>query len=361
MTNKQKVLGKINLLINTKKFAAALSLSAEAAKSSPNEPSYFYFAGIALAGMGRVDLALKYFFHTITIQPLYVESHLFIAGIICSFSDSNKKIEIFESWVSAISKQLNFEDLESQIFSHYLKISDEAYYRVVSSFARLYMEINYVEKALKLFYLVVKDVSKCEISSPNAVKIEEEYKSYDYDHNSIHVQTAKNFFQFVSPILKNKSNQVIFDAACGTGLAANYLRPHAKFLIGIDLSPTMVQRGKKKDLYNVIKTGDITKPDKSFDNIDIIHCLGATYYLPNLNSFLSACSAVLKPGALLLFSDYPAPSSMEIGLTIGPNPRHCRSDKKTIMLAKNNGFQLSRSSFGLVYGIPSRYWFFKRI
>jgi predicted TPR repeat methyltransferase len=361
MTDKDKVLNKINLLINAEQFADALSLSAEAAKSSPNEPSYFYYAGVALAAMGKVDLALKYLLHTITIQPLYVAGHLHITRIISSLCDNSKQVAIFQSWVSVISKEIDLEDLENQIFSHFSKVSDAAYWRVVSSFARMYMEIDHVDKALKLLYLTVKDISKCSTSSSSALKIEEEYNSYDYDQNSMHRKTTENFSQFVSPFLKNKSNQVIFDAACGTGHAANYLRPHAKVLIGTDLSPTMVQRAKKKDLYDLIKTGNITEPIKFSDNIDIIHCLGATYYLPSLDSFLSSCSAMLKPGAMLLFSDYPAPPNIEIGITIGPTARHCRSDRKTIALAQNNGFLLSHASFGLVYGIPSRYWFFKRI
>ena len=51
----------------------------------------------------------------------------------------------------------------------------------------------------------------------------------------------------------------IADAGCGTGLCAPYLRPYARELTGIDLSPRMLEQAAAKALYDELHEGELVE------------------------------------------------------------------------------------------------------
>ena len=360
MNNKKLLILELNDLIHQKNYQKAVLLAAELVKSFPDEPAVFATAGIALAMLGRHDTALKYFFHTVTLQPLHAGANVWIARLIADRPDPEKQLQIFRKWESILKRTLNLKNLQKKLFSHYRRESDADFWRVVSIFSRMYMEINRTKDALDSFYCAVKRISNKPTKAADPATIDDEYASYDYDKDPMHTRTADDFSKFVSKNLVNCSNLTILDAACGSGLAARYLRPFAKTLLGFDISKSMSTRAKKKKLYDAVSIGDIRKKNIICDNADVVHCLGATYYISDLQPFFSACSSVMKPGSFLLFTDYPSPPEIAMGQTISPTTRYCRSDQLTIATAKKNGFSLNKRSYGLVYGIPSHYWSFQR-
>ena len=50
----------------------------------------------------------------------------------------------------------------------------------------------------------------------------------------------------------------MLDLGCGTGLAGAAFRPHVDWLVGVDLSPKMIEEARKKGLYDRLAVGDIT-------------------------------------------------------------------------------------------------------
>src|SRR5437764_2274707 len=51
----------------------------------------------------------------------------------------------------------------------------------------------------------------------------------------------------------------MLDLGCGTGLAGATFRPHVDWLVGIDLSPKMIEQARKKDLYDRLTVADIAQ------------------------------------------------------------------------------------------------------
>jgi predicted TPR repeat methyltransferase len=54
-------------------------------------------------------------------------------------------------------------------------------------------------------------------------------------------------------------NLDVLDAGCGTGLCGVYLRPVARTLVGVDLSPGMLRLAKDKNLYDALHEGGINE------------------------------------------------------------------------------------------------------
>ncbi len=122
----------------------------------------------------------------------------------------------------------------------------------------------------------------------------------------------------------------VLDGGCGTGLSGHALRPHAKRLIGVDLSTSMLDRAQATGLYDDLQEAELgqflLEHPKTFDLCTFVDVL---IYFGSLNEILSRAARALRPGGLLAFPVeksspspwQPAPSDRAIQLIIRP----CRS------------------------------------
>ncbi|MBT8185256.1 MAG: ubiquinone/menaquinone biosynthesis methyltransferase, partial [Eudoraea sp.] len=111
----------------------------------------------------------------------------------------------------------------------------------------------------------------------------------------------------VVDILKKKKPATILDIATGTGdLAINLTHTGAEKIVGLDISPGMLQIGKKKvidkKLQNTIEmvVGDsenLQFPEQHFDAVTV--AFGVRNF-ENLEKGLSEIFRVLKPGGTLV-------------------------------------------------------------
>src|ERR1019366_5837199 len=93
------------------------------------------------------------------------------------------------------------------------------------------------------------------------------------------------------------------DLGCGTGLAAQHLRPGRSRLIGFDLSPRMLAKSAKRRAYDEPVEADmIAFLEQTGETFDLVFAADALIYLGALETFLSAAARVMPPGALLAFN-----------------------------------------------------------
>ncbi|EEB06853.1 hexaprenyldihydroxybenzoate methyltransferase [Schizosaccharomyces japonicus yFS275] len=113
----------------------------------------------------------------------------------------------------------------------------------------------------------------------------------------------------VSPLWKNKDLRVM-DFACGTGLVSRNIVPHCKSLLGIDISPQMVEFFKTKFTGNPnvqAKVIDILTSDQVPEDVhdfDITVCSLAFHHMEDPASVASTLSSrTLKPLGWLFVAD----------------------------------------------------------
>ncbi len=94
----------------------------------------------------------------------------------------------------------------------------------------------------------------------------------------------------------------ILDIGCGTGLAAPFLKPLAKRLDGIDLSPQMIAVADSKALYDSLAVMDALTIAEHFSQQDLVIASDVFTYIGNLTTVLEQCQRVLNPQGLLAFS-----------------------------------------------------------
>lgn len=95
----------------------------------------------------------------------------------------------------------------------------------------------------------------------------------------------------------------VLDAGCGTGLLGIHLRPAARTLVGVDLSPKMLQQARDKRLYDALheaNINDILKQNQ--DAFDLITFADVLIYFGDLQEVIECSARSLRPNGRLALS-----------------------------------------------------------
>ena len=95
----------------------------------------------------------------------------------------------------------------------------------------------------------------------------------------------------------------IVDAGCGTGHLAQYLRPYARRLVAVDLSPKMLEKAARRALYDQTSLAELTTFLRASPGaFDVVAASDTLNYCGDLRDALVAARASLRPGGRLVFT-----------------------------------------------------------
>ena len=96
---------------------------------------------------------------------------------------------------------------------------------------------------------------------------------------------------------------VIADAGCGTGLCADFLRPRAARLVGVDLSPGMLVRARARKAYDELIESELaTWLAGRSQEFDLIVSADTLCYFGALEQALAGAAGALRPGGRVVFT-----------------------------------------------------------
>ncbi|MGQ0664993.1 MAG: methyltransferase domain-containing protein [Pseudomonadota bacterium] len=136
--------------------------------------------------------------------------------------------------------------------------------------------------------------------------------------------------------------QAILDLGCGTGLAAPLLRPLARRLDGVDLSPAMIAKAKERGLYDDLAVDDICRHLALYDS-DYTLAIAADVlvYFGALAEPFDGVFRALKPGGLFI-------ATVEKGAvspySLAPTGRYAHDDGYARRAAAAAGFAVVAAS-----------------
>jgi predicted TPR repeat methyltransferase len=95
----------------------------------------------------------------------------------------------------------------------------------------------------------------------------------------------------------------ILDAGCGTGLCGPGLRPLARRLVGVDLSPRMLEHAARRGTYDELHHEEITAHlARRSASFDVIAAADVFVYFGDLHEVLGLMASALRPEGVVVFS-----------------------------------------------------------
>ena len=141
----------------------------------------------------------------------------------------------------------------------------------------------------------------------------------------------------VDEILGSLPPGVALDAACGTGRYTEYLAGRGHHVIGVDSSPEMLARARRRVPQAELRHGDLHSLPVPDDHVDIVVCALALAHLPDLGPPITEFARVLRPGGHLVITDV----HHEL-VALGSVPRVRTADGDPVLLT---GFRHRASDF----------------
>lgn len=150
----------------------------------------------------------------------------------------------------------------------------------------------------------------------------------------------------------------VLDAGCGTGLAGTHLKPYARRLEGVDLSPKMLARAEAKQLYDRLEKAEIVSfLDGAGEPYDLITAADVLCYFGALDKAFVAFSHALAPGGWVGFSveRLPADAAVAGGYRLDASGRYKHAPDYVRGVLEAAGFAVLRFEEAVLryeYGEP---------
>ena len=153
----------------------------------------------------------------------------------------------------------------------------------------------------------------------------------------------ENYLDEIIRVGKFKKTQIVLDVGTGTGIVARKLINHVKHVLAIDISHSMLDKGKWEGM-SIIKwdIGNTLFRESLFDKITarmVFH-----HILSNLDRVLLRCYDVLKEGGEIIVAEGVPPTDDEEVISWYTNMFKLKEDRRTFSIEmlqyflEKNGF-----------------------
>jgi predicted TPR repeat methyltransferase len=225
----------------------------------------WYNRAVCLRRVRQYDLAIDCFLKTIAIKPQYSPVYERLGMMLYSLGRFREAADVYRKWLlqepdSPIARHmlsaLSGEDVPARADDEYLRVLFDGF---ASSFDQNLTELGY--RAPELLAATLG-----------------EYVATD-------------------------GRLDILDAGCGTGLCGPLLRSMARRVVGVDLSPGMVDKARPRNVYDELVVGELcafmfTRPGA----FDVIISADTLVYFGALEEAAAAARQCVRPGGVLAFT-----------------------------------------------------------
>jgi len=117
-------------------------------------------------------------------------------------------------------------------------------------------------------------------------------------------EAPQQLLKVLGPALESSGSRYdILDAGCGTGLCGPLLKPFARTLTGVDLSPGMLAKARAREAYDHLYEDEITHfLAARVATFDVIASADTLCYFGDLQPFARAAHSALRAGGWIAFT-----------------------------------------------------------
>ena len=146
--------------------------------------------------------------------------------------------------------------------------------------------------------------------------------AWSWDVSKDATRGAKFVAGALRALIGDCANLDILDAGCGTGLVGSFVVDRARRMDGVDLSPAMLEKARKKRIYDNLYEGDLVAFFRSRpSDYDVITAAGTLNHFADLLSVFNAATVALRDGGLFIFTVFSNEHQGEV--TVHPTAAGC--------------------------------------
>jgi predicted TPR repeat methyltransferase len=175
--------------------------------------------------------------------------------------------------------------------------------------------------------------------------------TFDTQLQQLQYETPKNLVAMVAQISApaiGKWN--VLDLGCGTGLVGVEIAAYARQLVGVDLSPKMLEKARARNLYHRLEQADLitVMNNETASTYNLIIAADTLIYLGKLDDVIQEAKRLLCAGGLFAFSVEALKALPDAGphhpheylLQASPSCRYAHSSDYLSRLATDYGFKI---------------------
>lgn len=134
----------------------------------------------------------------------------------------------------------------------------------------------------------------------------------------------------------------VLDVGCGTGWCGPFLRPYARRLAGVDLSPAMLEKARARAVYDELITGELTQfLEATVSAFDLLISADTLVYFGDLSGAFRGAAQALRPDGRFMFTlERTAKEVAEAGFSLHALGRYTHSDAYVRSCLSEAGFSL---------------------
>ena len=138
----------------------------------------------------------------------------------------------------------------------------------------------------------------------------------------------------------------VLDLGCGTGLCGPLIAKHCEKLVGVDLSPKMLQKAADLNAYHELYEDELVRFMEQLDEGSVGFAISADTlnYLGNLAPFMEQVARTLTPGGVLIATFEEGDDEVpETGYRLQSHGRYCHARSYLDETIENAGLQVHTS------------------
>lgn len=266
---------------------------------APAMAEAWYNYGVCSRDEGDVEGAVNALRESLARDPGYSRSYEALAMLLYQAGRTQESADVYREWAA--------RDPQSPKARHMAAASSRA--NVPARAADDYVR-ELFDSAAKSFDA---DLGKLNYRAPElvAAALTQELRARERD---VSIQRQATF-------------QSVLDAGCGTGLCGPLIREYSDRLVGIDLSPQMVERARSRGCYDEIVVAELSAFMRSHvEQFDAIVSADTLVYFGALEEPLSAARDALIPAGVLVFTFELLSAEPSENYRLEPHGRYAHSE-----------------------------------
>jgi predicted TPR repeat methyltransferase len=281
------------------KRGKAIAAFATAAQLKPDWPDAHDNLGNAFWDEQRLDEAIFAYSRAIELDPGHVSANWSMGKILSRLGKTDESLACFRRAVD-----FNPDNPKAHYFlARFLEKAGRSEQAAASYRHAIRLSPDTPEWRFKL--AVLSGDGSARTAPPRYIRdLFDEYAPTFDRHlvQSLNYQAPRQLLDSVQAATDRRDLDIL-DLGCGTGLCGKEFRPHARTLVGVDLSPAMIRAAEARGIYDHLITAELMAALRDSPlKFDLIVAGDVLIYVGDLTDFLPAVAASLCPGGLFAAS-----------------------------------------------------------